>query len=296
RMDIIFGSGSKGQSYLNCYNNRLLQMPITYFTAANQWSNSPGFPDKAVFSRPVTSRCVECHSTYAQNISGPTSQWEEFDRNKILYGVDCEKCHGPAASHVQFQTQHPEEAKGKFIVNPAALSRQQNIDMCALCHGGSLSKTKPSFEFSVGDTLSNYFSIDTASKDATSIDVHGNQYGLLAASKCFKGSNITCSSCHNTHENERGKLALFSKRCMNCHNNEHKNFCTMPGKEGVSIVKNCIDCHMPKQPSRSIAVMLQGATTSTPALMRSHLIKIYPQETKKVLPFISSNPSSNQTQ
>lgn len=137
--------------------------------------------------------------------------------------------------------------------------------------------------FGPGDTLSNFFSIDSTSNDAVNIDVHGNQYGLLAASKCFKNSVMTCSNCHNPHENETGKLALFSQRCINCHNSEHGNFCKMSDQIGSSIVKNCIDCHMPEQPSRSIAVMLQGASTPTPALMRSHFIKIYPQETKKFL-------------
>lgn len=283
RIDIVFGSGNKGQSFLNWYNNRLLQLPITFFTAADQWSNSPGFPEKAVFNRPVTSRCMECHTTYTEKVSDPGNEWEEFDRDKILYGINCEKCHGPAAQHVQFQSQHLQETQGRYIVNPARLSRKQNIDMCALCHGGSITKTRPSFQFSAGDTLSHYFLIDSTSKDAANIDVHGNQYGLLAASKCFKSSDMTCSNCHNPHENEKGKLALFSQRCMNCHNNKHGNLCTMSGQIGSSIIKNCIDCHMPKQPSMSIAVMLQGASTPTPAFMRSHFIKVYPEETKKFL-------------
>ena len=56
-------------------------------------------------------------------------------------GVDCEKCHGPAARHVEFQTQNPKETIAKFIINPAGFSRQQSLDMCALCHGGRLQKT-----------------------------------------------------------------------------------------------------------------------------------------------------------
>lgn len=300
RFDIVFGSGKKGQSFLSWYKNRLFQLPITFFTQADQWTNSPGFPDRAVFNRPITSRCMECHSTYAQKISDPASEREEFDHNRIIYGIDCEKCHGPAAKHVDFQSRHPLETKAKFIVNPATLSRQQNIDMCALCHGGRLNKTTASFQFMVGDTLSHFFAIDTTAKDAADIDVHGNQYGLLAASKCFNGSKMTCNNCHNTHENETGNLALFSQRCINCHNVKHENFCKMSSRIGSSIVKNCIDCHMPKQSSRSIVVMLQGATAPTPALMRSHFIKVYPEETAKVLTGLkeigSDKPSSKSKQ
>ncbi len=283
RFDIVFGSGKKGQSYLNWYHNKLFQLPVTYFTATDQWTNSPGFPDKAVYNRLITSRCMECHTTYAYKISDAQTEPEEFDHNKIVYGVDCEKCHGAAAEHVRFQTEHPKETKAEYIVNPARLSRQQNIDMCALCHGGRLTKTKPSFEFGPGDTLSKYFTIDTIAKDANDIDVHGNQYGLLAASNCFKSSAMKCSTCHNAHENETGNLALFSQRCMNCHNTEHGKICKLTARIGVSITQNCIDCHMPEQSSRAISVLLQGATSPTPAMMRSHYIKIYPEETKKVM-------------
>ena len=143
--------------------NQLFQLPITYFTAANEWSNSPGYPDKVVFNRPVTSRCLECHSTYVNTISPPKKEPEEFDHYQILYGVDCEKCHGPGAKHVEYQTQNPKEIKAKYIINPAMLSRQQNLDLCALCHGGRLQKTNPSFEFIAGDKLSNYFVMDDTS-------------------------------------------------------------------------------------------------------------------------------------
>ena len=283
RIDIVIGSGTKGQSYLNWMQNRLFQLPITYFTAAHQWSNSPGYPGKVVFNRPITSRCLECHSTYVQKISSAEMEPEEFDQTRILYGVDCEKCHGPAASHVEYQTKNPTDTLGKYIVNPGLLTRQQNLDLCALCHGGRLSKTKPSFGFEAGDKLTDYFILDTATRRAADIDVHGNQAGLLAASKCFRMSQMTCSSCHNAHENEKGKVAVISKRCMNCHNNEHGTLCKMNDVIGTVINKNCIDCHMPKQSSRSIAVMLQGESVPAAVLMRTHLIKIYPDETEKVL-------------
>src|SRR5438045_8937759 len=125
-----------GQSYLYGKDDHLYQLPITYFTAANAWSNSPGFPDKVRFDRMITSRCLECHTTFIKKISSPEEENEKFDSQKIMYGVDCEKCHGPAAKHVEFQTQNPKINTAKYIINPAKLSRQQNLDLCALCHGG----------------------------------------------------------------------------------------------------------------------------------------------------------------
>lgn len=284
---IVVGSGKKGQTYLYWFKNNLGQLPISYLTQAAQWSNSPGYGNRVIFNRPVTSRCLECHSTYAQTISAPNVEPEEFAHNQIIYGVDCEKCHGPAKQHVEFQTQNPTVKTAKYIINPKTFSRKQSLDMCTLCHGGRLAKTQPSFSFKAGDKLSVFFAIDTAEKDATNIDVHGNQYGLLADSKCFKMSQMTCTTCHSPHENETEKLALFSQRCLTCHNNENnenvQKVCKLTAKLKETIKNNCIDCHMPEQPSKAIAMLLQGNSTPTSALMRTHLIKNYPEETKKFL-------------
>jgi hypothetical protein len=287
RFDIVVGSGTMGQSFLSWDDHHLFQLPITFFTAANQWSNSPGFPKQPVFDRVITSRCLECHTTYVRVTSAEGKEPEEFDQKAILYGVDCEKCHGPGAQHVQFQTKNPELKDAKYIINPSHFSRQQKLDLCALCHGGRLQKTKPSFSYTAGRSLSDFFIVDTTAPNPDQIDVHGNQYGLLRASKCFTMSTtLTCNSCHNTHENERGKIALYSQRCMTCHQEGHQNFCSFQNEVGSAITQNCIDCHMPLKASRTIAVFLPDSTITTAALIRSHYISVYPDEAKRLLPMI----------
>jgi nitrate/TMAO reductase-like tetraheme cytochrome c subunit len=282
---ITVGSGKRGQTYLYWFKNNLGELPISYFTSAGQWSNSPGYGHKLVFNRPVTSRCLECHSTNFETISAPGVEPEQFSHNQVIYGVDCEKCHGAAEQHVAFQTGNPAIKTAKYIIDPKTFSRKQSLDMCTLCHGGRLTKTQPSFSFQPGDKLEDYFAIDTAEKDANDIDVHGNQYGLLAASQCFKNSQLTCTTCHSPHENETGKLAVFSQRCITCHNNEngkgHGKVCKLASSIGQAINNNCIDCHMPEQPSKAIAMLLQGNEVPAKALMRSHFIKIYPEATRQ---------------
>jgi hypothetical protein len=143
RFDLVVGSGSKGQTYITRSQNRLYQLPVGYFTAANKWANSPQFPTHPViFNRPITSRCLECHSTFVQKIPGSHPETEEFN-SQIIYGVDCEKCHGPGNKHVEYQTSNPGEAKAMYIINPARFSRKQNLDLCGLCHGGKIQKTRP---------------------------------------------------------------------------------------------------------------------------------------------------------
>jgi len=48
---------------------------------------------------------------------------------------------------------------------------------------------------------------------------------------------------------------------------------------------------MPLNPSRAIAVFLPGKSEPTAALIRTHYISIYPEETKKVLAFMKDHPN-----
>ena len=119
------------------------------------------------------------------------------------------------------------------------------------------------------------------------MDVHGNQYGVLSASKCFQLSKtMTCITCHDPHKNETGNTALFSQRCMSCHTNQHK---TIEGLSDDVLKNNCIDCHMPLQESTSISFLLQNKTQPVNAVMRTHYITVYNDETKK---FIERNTAS----
>lgn len=285
RFDIVIGSGTMGQSFLNWRDGRLYQMPITFFTAANQWSTSPGFPEKRVMmDRPITSRCLECHATFAQGVGGTDMEPLSFDPHKIIFGVSCEKCHGPAAEHVKFHEGNPGEKKGKYIVNPSSLSRTQQLDVCALCHSGKWEKSKPSFTFTPGHNLTDYFvakSFNDKELSANDAEVHGNQYGLLQASQCFKNSEMTCNSCHNTHVPQRGSTELFSQKCQACHDIKSDNFKTATHQKVTAIQNNCIDCHMPLRPSNVITVKLEDQEKNVASLIRSHYIAIYPDSVLK---------------
>ncbi len=287
RMDVTIGSGTRGQSYLSWNENNLYQLPVSYFESAHAWSNSPGFPEgNPKFNRIVYTRCLECHATYSDYTSaGKESQ--HVSKPKILYGISCEKCHGPAQKHVDFPLQNPTVKKAEFIINPASFSRVQSLDMCALCHAGKKTPTTAAFSFAAGDTLDQFFApSDTA---AESVDVHVNQSGLLAKSKCFKNTQtLTCNTCHNTHNQERGNTTLFSQRCMTCHKQEQCHFCAANPSSTAVTSNNCIDCHMPVQASKMLTVQLEKKEQNSPARIRSHLIGIYPEETEKVMEYLKN--------
>ena len=112
--DISVGSGYKGQTYLYWRDNKLYQLPISYYTPLNTWCNSPGFPNNYIqFDRIITARCMECHATFA-SVSGNGDE-TTFDSSHIIYGITCERCHGPAAKHVAYYSTHSQDTLGRFI-------------------------------------------------------------------------------------------------------------------------------------------------------------------------------------
>ena len=282
RMDIVIGSGTRGQTYLYWNYNALFQLPVSYFTASHSWSNSPGNDERMTYGRPIFARCLECHATYIKQINGSISQ---FDKNQLIYGVSCESCHGAAAKHVQFQQQHPDVKEARFITNPGKLSRLQQLDQCGLCHSGIQQNIKPAFTFMPGDTLAHFYKASTDS--ALVNDVHGSKYNLLSQSLCFRNSQtLTCNTCHNTHQNQRGNVATFSATCMNCHTEANHNFCKLAPAVGDIIKTNCIDCHMPRQASNILSVYLPQEGKTVAAMITQHQIKVYPKETQRVLSYL----------
>ena len=281
-MDITLGSGRQGQTYLFWQENVLFQLPVSYHAPSDSWSNSPGYPtDQILFNRSISARCLECHATYFKS-GKPTDGNETFDRKQVMLGVDCERCHGPAARHVTFHLKNPTETKGNHITNPARLSRKQKLDNCALCHSGIRNSLMPSFSYSVGDDLDHFlFPLQTPDSGAA-MEVHGNQFGLLSLSKCFRMSTMDCSSCHNVHVKETKKLEVFSARCMTCHKEGSDNFCTQPVVQGLVLSKNCIDCHMPALPSRQV-FLRSSRNQSIPFFIRTHLVGNYEKQVKTFL-------------
>lgn len=283
-MDMVVGSGGKGQTYLYWKENLLWQLPVSYYSVTHSWCNSPGYPTgMPKFSRIIPGRCLECHGSNAI-VEDAGNNINYIDKKSIVYGVNCERCHGPAADHVAFHKDHPEEKSARYILNQQTISRQQSLDVCALCHSGIREATKPVFSFKAGNRLDDFskpnYDIDSAAK----LDVHGNQYGLLTSSKCFiKSSKMTCSTCHNVHQTEVNQPVMFSQRCMDCHNSNTGVTCTVKPATGMVLSQNCIDCHMPSLPSKSIFLQAGDNSKSSADFIRTHRVAIYPESSKHFL-------------
>lgn len=275
QMAIAFGSGEKAQTYAYWKGHELFQLPLTYYAGNNSWTNSPGYSfKKPFFNRVILSRCLECHASFVQKTiieSGPMQVSEQMKPTSIIFGIDCERCHGPAAAHVKFQKEHLGDKTARFITPVKFLSRQQKMDLCGSCHSGNDRDVVVSlFSFKPGDTLSNFFlpqfGLEGSDKQD---DVHGKQMQLLQSSKCFQKSQMTCVTCHDVHRSESGQLSVAISKCMGCHNqSEH-------GKQMITNTKNCIDCHMPLLPSKKLIFNNGAETKNITYMLRSHRIAVY---------------------
>src|SRR5581483_7623958 len=127
RLDVVIGSGRKGQTYLFWKQDRLFELPVSYWTELNEWVNSPGYPDGAAyFDRPVSPRCLECHASGFESLPPPENR---FQPRTIVFGITCEKCHGPGGEHVaRYRSASPPKSRASSaILNPASFSRDRQI-------------------------------------------------------------------------------------------------------------------------------------------------------------------------
>ena len=274
RIDLITGSGRRGQTYLYWRGDLLFELPVSYWADGRRWINSPGYVDgTADYSRPVNPACLECHSTFIRPLSTDPNT-NRYERSTFVPGISCETCHGPGAEHVRVESAHETASGapvGSHILNPAKFSRDRKVDLCAECHNGiQRTPLAPAFSYVPGQPLSNFYK-QLASPDVAHPDVHGNQVGLLQRSKCYIASKtMTCSTCHDVHTAEK-PADSYSARCLSCHT---WNSCKLSVKLGHKIVNDCINCHMPIEQTNAIVSQTAGSVVH--ARMRNHWIKIYP--------------------
>lgn len=286
RFDVLMGA-KHAQTSMFWHQNKLYELPISYYQSIHNWATSPGYDAHyPLFERMVKKDCFSCHSSNIKSPQpkgvkagqeyGSTELSGQLDKNSIVYGIDCERCHGPAKKHVNHHLKFPKDLKAQFITTKTKLNNQQKLDQCAICHSGNNSpQLKSRFDFRPGDTLSQFFLSNPAvSKDAP-IDVHGNQLELLKQSKCFtKDNGLNCITCHNPHTNAEKNTSYYSQICMSCHQQSSKNFCKVQPFQ-PSFKNNCVDCHMPTKSSAVISFIPSGSKKKKYYSLRTHKIGVY---------------------
>jgi hypothetical protein len=231
-----FGTGRVGQSYLfKKPGADFFEARVTYFQTLGAIDFTPS---RALLSpsgieeamdRPVPQaevmRCFGCHTT-ASSIGG------HFNETHLVPGVTCEACHGPGAGHVQSMTggtaASPGEAK-PGIFNSAHLAPVDAIDFCGACHG-------------------TWWDVKLAGVKGVST-ARSAPYRLVT-SKCWRkgDARLTCTACHDPHEQLQTNAAAYDKACLKCHANslEADKTASHEGPACPAATSRCTTCHMVK--------------------------------------------------
>lgn len=280
KIDLLYGSSPNDEVFFTWKGDQLFELPVAWLHPQQEWGASTFNPDSAGdFSRPMSVRCLECHTTWFEHIPGTVNR---FKRDHFILGVTCERCHGPAKPHVEFHRAHPEQRKANSILHPGRLSRELLIDVCTQCHSNAIKHRGPAFSYRPGQPLDR--SYRTVESRYPEDDHVANQITYLRQSRCFQVSDsMTCITCHNPHQPSHstpGDESRAMQSCLGCHS---VNDCHERPQLPTGVKDKCISCHMPAHDK--IQVYFDTATDAyvSPVKAFQHRIGVDPIATKTVL-------------
>lgn len=165
-------------------------------------------------------RCFGCHTTRL-----PTRA-EAIDFERIVPGVQCERCHGARKQHVAAAGTASGDTSVPGLKRKTALD---SIRWCGGCHRSDdlLGATEP---------------------DPRNLQLARFAPIGLAQSACFRNSapaqQFTCLTCHDPHRPAQHDPVTYSVSCRQCHE-------AGASSTGVSCrvqpqAQECVSCHMPK--------------------------------------------------
>jgi hypothetical protein len=237
-----FGSGRRAHGYiLRTEDGEYVDCRLNWYRSTQAWDFASGQDklNRILIQQPLgrslppaeVARCFGCHSSEIW-ASGATPQGVAADRLQFRFekgqsGLNCESCHGPRAAHAAaFERGDP--------VPPAPKMTAGEMNrLCARCHGKAT--IDPAH-----DVLARF------------------QPWSLERSRCFIESQgrLSCTSCHDPHDNARTDAAFYDSRCVSCHSPAGRAEKLALRLCPVNRTSGCTSCHMPKDDQGMLHVTL----------------------------------------
>jgi hypothetical protein len=254
------GSGKRGRTYLIDRGGLLKVSPITWYTQGARWDLSPGYPPRMHqrFERRALDECLVCH---VGRMSFERDKPNRFGKPPVLEAaIGCERCHGPARTHIEWHESAVAEAGDDPIVNPARLDLAAREDVCNQCHlvgERFLRYGRTDHDFRAGQRLEEVWTVFLKGDgiDPVGMTRAVGQVEQMRESACFRKSQgrLGCISCHDPHSSPTPaeREPFYNGRCAVCH---AEKGCSLPPAErsAVPAAGSCIACHMPPLPAGNV--------------------------------------------
>ena len=190
------------------------------------------------------SMCATCHNTRLRKNYDATT--DSYKTAAAEMSVSCESCHGPMATHVQWQRKTP----GKNDPTIRRLSKTQMLSACAACH---TRRTELDGEFEAGADFFDHFGLtipDESDLYYPDGQVRDENYEVVSfMSSRMHAAGVSCNDCHEPHSSK--PILQGNDLCMRCHTGT-----TQPPAPRIeplahshhklgSTGNSCVACHMP---------------------------------------------------
>src|SRR5882762_2200940 len=235
-----FGQGKAGQTYIFRHDGSFYESRLSFYKDIQNLDVTIGYPRDIPPSLEVAAgrrismdearNCFSCHSTGA-------AYGNQLQLDRLVPGVTCEACHGPGADHVA--AMEAKQFKDKRIFNPGKMSADElSQEFCGSCHR------------SAEQVISNKLLRGL-------ITVRFQPYRMFTSRAHDPADmRLTCTACHNPHEDPSTDIASYDPKCFAC----HQSFASLksPAVAKAEVEdgrtdkacpvgqRQCISCHMPK--------------------------------------------------
>ena len=230
-----FGQGKAGQTYVLEMRGKYYESRVSFYNEVNGLDytlGSPRAPAKSLeeaFGRAMdsldTKDCFSCHATAAVSE-------RQLQLDKLTPGITCEGCHGAGEKHVTLMKGKRDGATGQrgdtAILNPGHFDTEGLTQFCGACH-----RTWAQVQLMKAQGV---------------INVRFQPYRIFG-SKCydFDDKRISCTACHNPHEEMKQDAAFYDAKCIACHSKaEVTTTLKMQALCKAGKKNNCVSCHMPQ--------------------------------------------------